>query len=97
MLDITIIGTAGRVTLMPKAQIQITHEEVGTKKTMASGRIVKDIVGYRRVLNIPVGYLRVEDVRMLNALITSGEYLTIAYPGLNGAESGLFSVSPTKL
>lgn len=92
--NIKISNSENSVMLREDSIFEITHEEVGTTKQMASGKIVRDVVGYRPVLNIPVGYLSVEDVRKLKQIINSGEFATVEFPGLDGDASGSFIIAP---
>lgn len=93
MRNIIITDGTNTVTLRNDLVYQIEYEEVGTTKTMASGKIVKDIVGFRPVLNIPTGYVALNDIQTLKRMINSGKFLKITYPGVEGDEARLFAVS----
>lgn len=94
MRNITISDGLSTVVLRNDLVYELEYEEVGTTKTMASGKRVKDIVGYRPVLNIPTGYVELGDLEKLKRLINSGKFLRVTYPGLGGDESRLFEISP---
>lgn len=93
MRNITISSSTDSVVLATDMVYEIEYEEVSVQKVMASGKIVKDILGHRPILEIPVGLLKLEDVRKLKKIINSGEFLTINYPGIDGDQTGVFSVS----
>ena len=94
MRDIVISDGARAVRLRNDLVYQLEYEEVGKVKTMASGKLKKEIVGYRPVLVIPAGYVNLKDLKVLKAMITSGKFLTINYPGVGGDCSGVFHVAP---
>jgi hypothetical protein len=91
--SIIITDYTDTITLLRDLEIDIDNEEISKSATMASGRTVKDIVGYKDVLKIPVGYLSLEDVAKLRAMIKrNGGLLTISYPTPNGDETRQFMV-----
>lgn len=94
MRNITISDGISSVVLRSDLVFELEYEEVGTTKTMASGKRVKDIVGYRPVLNIPTGYVELNDLVRLKSLINSGKFLQVTYPGLGGGETRLFEIAP---
>ena len=94
MRNIIITDGVYTVELRNDLVYEIEYEEVGTTKKMASGKIVKDVVGFRPVLNIPTGYVALNDIQTLKRMINSGKFLQITYPGIEGDETRLFAVSP---
>lgn len=94
MRNITITDGLNTVTLKNDLIYELDYEEVGTKYTMASGKQVKDITGYRAILTIPTGYLVLEDYIRLSEMLRSGKFLQISYPGVEGDKSGMFDIAP---
>lgn len=94
MRNITITDGQNTVTLRNDLIFELGYEEVGTKRTMASGKQVKDIIGYRAILTIPTGYLELADYVRLSGMIRSGKFLQITYPGVEGEKTGMFDIEP---
>ena len=85
MHRIIITDYVDTITLLPDLKIEITPKEIGKQAEMASGRAVKDVVGYKDRLKIPVGYLPLEDVRKLQQMIRrNAGYLTISICNVAG-------------
>lgn len=85
------------VTLLRDLQFDVTPEPIEYEVEMASGRTVQDVVGYKDVLNLPVGWLSVEDHRKLCGMITRNHgILTISYETPEGERVEKFKVqAPT--
>ena len=92
--NIIISNGSTSVELKNDLVYELKYEEVSVKKTMASGKRVKDIVGYRPVLVIPSGYVELNDIVQLKNMINSGEFLRVTYPGVCGDETRLFEIAP---
>lgn len=95
MLVRNIILTDGidTVTLLSDLEFELSPDEISKSATMASGRLVKDIVGYKDVLKIPVGYLSLTDMSTLRTMIKrNGGLMEISYPTPNGDRTGQFLV-----
>ncbi len=69
---------------MPKARYTLTHEEESEETTMMSGKIVKDILGYRTVIDIEWDYVPAEDLAKLVKLVRGGEFLEVEYQDTAG-------------
>ena len=94
-MDTRIVITDGTQTVVLKNKLIFTNtiEEVSTTATMAGGNIVKDIIGYRNVLNVPCGYLSSGDLlKLRNMILTNAGFLTITYPTIKGMQSERFVV-----
>lgn len=93
------IVTDGEDTVELPSQIEypLSGEEVSRKAQMASGKIVKDVTGYRDVLEISVGYLGVETMALLRNMIRRNYgFLSITYPTPSGAATNNFVVEDPK-
>lgn len=89
-----IIITNGTDTLhlLPGIEFDIAPVEVVETAVMASGREVKDYIGYRNVLNVPTGWLSAEDLAKLKRMILASHVLTVTYPTPEGDAVGEFSM-----
>lgn len=94
MRNIIISDGVNSVELLNDLVYEIEYKELNKKKTMASGKIKKEIIGYRPVLKIPTGYVKLNDLRKLKSMILSGGFLTVTYPGVDGDHTGLFDIEP---
>jgi hypothetical protein len=73
----------------------LTPEEVSKEAVMASGRTVKDVIGYKDSLKLPVGYLSLDDNSKLCKMIKrNAGLLTISYPTPTGDKTQQFIVEP---
>lgn len=71
--------------------INIGAEAIEKENTMASGRIVKDIVGYRTVVRGVWDYIPQESLNKLFAILRNSTTVYIEYPEINGTTgSGTF-------
>lgn len=90
-----ITDNVDTITLMRDLDFDITPEPVAKEVVMASGRTVQDVVGYKDVLKLPVGYLSVEDNTKLCEMITRNHnLLTISYESQTGDRTEQFFVTP---
>lgn len=83
------------ITLRRNLKIAVTPEPIEREVDMISGRTVKDVVGYKDVLSLPVGYLSLEDNNKLCQMITRNHgLLTISYTDATGDHTEKFIVKP---
>lgn len=84
---------------MPKIRdISVGGEEVSTSTTMASGRVVKDVVGYRRTVTASWDYVPAESITALLGLLRQGGFYTVTYTDpKDGETSGVFDIDPPTL
>lgn len=80
---------------MPKTRtLQVGGEYVSKEKTMASGKMVRDILGWRMTISASWDWVPAETLAQLVQTARSGNFLTIQYPDSTGQDaSGSFSVS----
>lgn len=91
--NIVISDATDTVVLLNDLIFDTVTNEVSKTSEMASGKLVKDISGYRETLNIPVGYLSVEDMSKLkNMILKHSGLLSIKYPTLLGVVTKKFLV-----
>ena len=90
-----ITDNVDTITLLRDLDFDVTPEPIEKQAVMASGRTVKDVIGYKDVLKLPVGYLSVEDNRKLLEMITRNHsLLTISYTTPTGDRTEQFLVEP---
>lgn len=78
--------------------ISVGGESVYNEVTMASGRKVRDIIGYRRTITAEWDLINASDMVSLLAMIKSGAYLFVEYPDPElGDSSGYFDIKCSPL
>lgn len=93
MDKITISNGVTTIT-MPRVRISVGGEEVCKESTMASGKRVKDVKGYRAVIAAAWDWLPAETITALHAMLRGGGYFSVTYPDpVDGQKTGSFSVS----
>lgn len=81
------------LTLPKTRQISFLNEVVAYETTMASGRIVQDIVGYRSIIKVQLDYVPADLLAALVVLLRAGGFFKVEYPAPDGTvQSGLFKV-----
>lgn len=69
---------------MPKARYSLSAEEVSTETTVMSGKIVKDILGYRTVLNVEWDWVPADMLSKIVKLIRTGKFRDVEYQDIDG-------------
>jgi len=91
-----IVLTDGITTVtMPQVKaVSVSGEEVANETIMASGKMIKDVIGHRAVVNAEWDYVPAATMVSLINLLRQGGYFTVTYPDPDGTDkSGKFSVS----
>ncbi len=81
------------VTMPRVKSISVGAEEVSNAVTMASGKVVKDMIGYRNTVTATWDYVPATTITALMDLLRSGGFFYAEYPSPQGDESGIFQVS----
>lgn len=68
---------------MPKARYSLSAEEVSTETTVMSGKIVKDILGYRTVLNVEWDWVPADMLAKIVKLIRTGKFREVEYQDID--------------
>ncbi|MCI6853865.1 MAG: hypothetical protein MR908_00825 [Firmicutes bacterium] len=68
---------------MPKARYSLSAEEVSTETTVMSGKIVKDILGYRTVLNVEWDWVPADMLSKIVKLIRTGKFREVEYQDID--------------
>lgn len=74
-------------------RISVGGEEVAKEITMASGKLVKEMIGHRAVIRAEWDWLPAQTITNLHALLRQGGYFQVEYPDPTGDKSGMFSIS----
>ena len=78
---------------MPRVKdVVVGAVEVANTVTMASGKVVKDMIGYRATVEAAWDYLPVATLTALATLLRSGGFFYIEYPSPTGVEKGMFEI-----
>lgn len=93
MRNIIISDGVNSISLLNDLVFDIKPEEISTSATMASGRLVKDVIGYKNKLEIPCGYLNLSNMSKLKNMIKSNNgILQISYPAPDSDKTEWFIV-----
>ena len=94
MTQITISNGVTTITMPRIKKITVGGAEVAKEVTMASGKMVKDIIGHRAVINAEWDYVPAATMAALINLLRVGGYFTVGYPDPDGTDhSEDFSIS----
>ncbi len=93
-MDKIKISKGTTIIEMPRARVSVGGEEVAKEITMASGKLVKEMIGHRAVVSAEWEWLPVDTIKDLHELLRQGGYFSVEYPDpVAGGASGMFSVS----
>lgn len=94
-MDKIKIYSADRQTVieMPRVKdITVGAEEVANAVTMASGKVVKDMIGYRSTVKASWDYVPATTITTLSQLLRTGGFFYVEYPAPTGDANGNFEV-----
>lgn len=78
---------------MPRIkEISVGAVEVANTVTMASGKVVKDMIGYRATLEAVWDFVPASKLTALATLLRSGGFFYVEYPAPTGDASGMFEI-----
>ena len=80
------------ITLPRVRDIEVGAEEESKTVTMASGKTVKDILGYRAKVTAVWDWIPAALVTELLNLLKTGAFLWVEYPAPSGNGAGFFSI-----
>ena len=98
MTQITISNGAATITMPRIKKITVGGAEVAKEVTMASGKMVKDVIGHRAVVSAEWDYVPAATMAALINLLRAGGYFTVGYPDPDGTDHeadffNLYSIS----
>ena len=80
--------------VMPRVKaIRVGAKEESRRTTMVSGKTVKDVLGYRTIINAEWDWLPVGLAAQLAVLLRHNSFLWVEYPSPTGPASGWFESS----
>jgi hypothetical protein len=92
--QITISDGVTTITMPKVRKVSVGGAEVAKEVTMASGKMVKDVIGHRTVVEAEWDYVPASTIATLHSLLRQGGYFSVGYPDPDGTyKSGSFSVS----
>lgn len=75
-------------------QVTMGGEEVADETQMISGKMVKDVRGFRATFTYEWEWVPADKMTMLHTILRQGGYFYVEYPDIvNGASNGIFSIS----
>lgn len=80
------------ITLPRTKNISVGAQPISKSVTMASGKIVKDIIGYRTNIKAAWDYMPAAAVASLIGILRSGGFCFVEYPSPAGDASGHFEI-----
>jgi len=80
------------VTMPRVKKIIVGAKELSKTITMASGKIVKDMIGYRASVVAQWDWLPAETVSALAVLLHGGGFFYVEYPSPSGDASGMYEI-----
>lgn len=80
------------LTLPRVKDVQVGAKEVSNTVKMASGKVVKDMLGYRATITASWDWLPAGSIVTLAAILRENPFLFVEYPSPSGSASGWFEV-----
>ena len=96
LLDrITIYSNDGVTSVtMPRCRPTISTEDVSITATMASGKMVEDLIGTRIAISAKYGYVPAADILTLQRIVREGGFHRVTAPGVDGDIDAKFKITP---
>ena len=92
-MDKIILSNLGTVVQMPRVKdVKVGAQEVARTVTMASGRVVKDMIGYRPVVTASWDWVPATTILALVRLLKKSAFVYVEYPSPEGAQAGWFEI-----
>ena len=83
----------GTRIVMPRVKdIQVGAEEVCNTVQMASGKIVKDMIGYRPTIAATWDYVPAATLQQLATVLRNDGFFYVSYPAPDGDAVGVFEI-----
>ncbi len=85
-------GKTSSVILPRTKDISVGAQPVSKSVTMASGKVVKDVIGYRVSIKASWDYIPADTVASLIGILRSNGFNFVEYPSPSGDASGYFEI-----
>lgn len=93
MIDQITISNGSASVTMPKVRaVEVGATEVAKTTEMASGKVVKDVLGYRTTILAQWDYVPATTIVSLLALLRMGGFFQVEYPTPEGGNTDTFEV-----
>jgi hypothetical protein len=93
MTEITISNGITSITMPRTRQVADAGEKIFAEKQMASGAIVRDVMGFRPGFTYTWDWVPAETIKSLIAMLRSGSFFTVEYFDVDGVDkTGLFAI-----
>lgn len=96
LLDKIIIYSFDKMSFvtMPRTkQTSVGAQAVTKNITMASGKVVKDLIGYRTSVKATWDYVPADTIATLIGILRNNGFCYVKYPSPNGTLEGYFEIS----
>lgn len=91
------ITTDNAVIILPKCYYTISAKSENKEITMASGKIVQDIIGTRKTIKAKFAYLPAEDLANLASALRSNKFYDVTFQDIdNSIITKKFKIDPIK-
>ena len=93
MFRLKIIIADGREIILPRCYYTVGGEKVAKQVQMASGKIVQDVIGTRKIITGSWNYIPAADLKELVVAIRGGGFLQVEYLDVdNEVKRGYFLI-----
>jgi len=86
---ITISNGVTTITMPRTKDITSSDSEVSKVITMASGKTVKEMIGFRAVVTAKWDYVPVATITALQTMLRAGGWFTVGYPDPDGTDKSI--------
>ena len=94
MTQITINNGVTTITMPKTKKVEDAGSPEYKEVTMASGKHVREVIGYRAGYTYSWDYVPAQTIKDLKAMLSTGGFYTVGYFDIDGTDkSGTFSVS----
>lgn len=85
--------TIGGVTMPRTKKVEVGGELECNEAKMASGKLVRDVIGWRPKISASWEWVPAETLAQVVAIARDGGYVEVSYPDADGSEaSGMFAI-----
>ena len=92
-IKISNMEHTGTITMPKIKAITVGAKEESRRTVMVSGKIVKDVLGHRTVINAAWDWVPAGLVSELSSMLKKNSFLWVEYPSPEGMRSGYFEIS----
>lgn len=94
MASIIISDGTSTITMPRIRKVEVGGAEVAKEIKMASGKLIKEMIGFRTTVTAEWDWLPAETITALHTMLRQGGYFTVTYPDpATGSTTAKFSIS----